>query len=1008
MATGPVSRIVAGALAAAALLLGPPVFGQSPLVAANGPAAPDEGTEAPSTVVITGSRIASPNMSSTSPIQVVGEQEIKQQGTTDIVDLMNNLPQVFQNTAADFSNTPNPLVGPGGVTTADLRGIGPQRTLVLIDGRRLGVGDANTGNPNPAPDLDQIPPQLVQRIDVVTGGASATYGSDAIAGVINFIMKRDFEGVQFDAQYGENNHHNGNTLMPGLLAAQDFPDPKSDVWDGKNKTFSVIVGTNLGDHKGNVTAYANYRSADPVSQGSRDFSACKLNVTPDKDNVFTPACNGSPTSNQFLVTAIGTPGYSVVGNQFLPYPQAGSNPPPLFNSSPYQYLSRADTRYSAGAFANYEVNDFVRPYADVMFMNDRSTTAIAPSGLFEFSNPLTPTGGVLVNCNNPFLSAQQQATVGCSPADIAAGNNVDLSIGRRNVEGGPRVARYEHMNYRLVLGNKGSIGSAWTYDVYGSYYYTTLQQSNDGYVSWAAASKALQVVDVNGTPTCKSVVDQTDRNCVPWNIFSQGGVTQDALNYISSFGAEYGTVEEKIVSGNISGSLGAYGIKSPWASDGVGVSFGLEHRTDTENFRPDEALLSGDLSGTGGALVGINASDHVQDTYGELRVPIAQDLPGVNDSVFEGGFRHSNYSISGGVNTWKLGLQYAPVPDIRLRASFQRAIRAPNLVELFLPNSVTNSGTLTSDPCSGPNPVASFAQCALTGVTAAQYGHISQCPAGQCSTETGGNRNLKPEIGDTISVGFTVHPAYLPDFVASVDYYHIELKDEINTVPNNTAFNSCLNTGAPADCALIVRNSLGGLTAATVAGGGYVIGTGLNIAQQTTAGIDTQLSYRYRLGAWGAVTANLSGSWIEESTTQTRSADPTFDCVGLYGATCVITPRWRHTMRVGWETPWNVLLSANWRYFASVQLDSNSAQPTLTQTPLDNSFDAKLPSVSYLDLSAIWTIRHGLEVRAGVNNVLDKDPPLVSSLITGTGAPNTYPTYDLLGRVLYVGATLKL
>jgi hypothetical protein len=206
-------------------------------------------------------------------------------------------------------------------------------------------------------------------------------------------------------------------------------------------------------------------------------------------------------------------------------------------------------------------------------LNDRSTTAIAPSGLFEFTNPLTPTGGMLVNCNNPFLSAQQQSAIGCTAADIAAGNNADLSIGRRNVEGGPRVATYDHVNYRLVLGNKGSIGSAWTYDVYGSYYYTTLHQSNDGYVSWSAASRALQVVDVNGTPTCKSVIDQTDRNCVPWNLFSQGGVTQAALNYLTSFGAEYGTVEEKIIAANISGNLGEYGIKSPWASEGMGVSW---------------------------------------------------------------------------------------------------------------------------------------------------------------------------------------------------------------------------------------------------------------------------------------------------------------------------------------------------------------------------------------------------------------------------------------------------
>src|SRR5262249_45063163 len=154
------------------------------------------------------------------------------------------------------------------------------------------------------------------------------------------------------------------------------------------------------------------RSQDPVSQGSRDFSACKLNVNVTETG-SVPVCNGSTTSNQYIVTAEGGDGYSVVGNQFLPYPQAGSVPPPLFNSSPYQYLSRADTRYSAGAFADYTVNDSIRPYADIMFMNDRSTTAIAPSGLFEFSNPLTPSGGLLVNCDNPFLSAQQRTTIGC-------------------------------------------------------------------------------------------------------------------------------------------------------------------------------------------------------------------------------------------------------------------------------------------------------------------------------------------------------------------------------------------------------------------------------------------------------------------------------------------------------------------------------------------------------------------------------------------------------------------
>lgn len=950
-------------------------------------------------VVVTGTRIVgSTNVTSASPVQVVSSEEIRLQGTTDVVDLMNNLPQNFQNNNVDFSNTTNPLSSPGGITTANLRGLGPQRTLVLVDGKRLGIGDANTGNPNPAPDLNQIPALLVQRIEVVTGGASAVYGSDAVSGVINFIMKRDFQGIEFDGQYGFNQHRNDNSLMSRLLTAQGFGQPERNVIDGRNKEMSLVMGANLDDNKGNVTAYFSFRDASPVSQGARDFSACKVNVG---NNI--PVCSGSPNSNEFLATNDDFD-LTVVGNQFLAWPQTGSSPPALFNSNTYQFLSRQDTRYMAGIFAHDDITDYFKPYAEFTFMNDRTRTEIAPSGLFEGSNPYNPTGGILVNCDNPLLSAQQRTAIGCAPGST---DDVDMYIGRRNVEGGGRVSEYEHMNYRGVFGIKGDLGAVWDYDVYGQYYYTSLYQLNDHYLSSLKINRALQVVSVSGVPTCKSVVDGTDSSCVPYNIFTQGGVTPDQVNYLDSYGTEYGTVQQETVAGVLRGELGEYNIASPWAKDGIGVALGTEYRSERLSFVPDTATGSGDLSGFAGAATAIHGAYDVRELYGEARVPLIQEKRGFYDSAFEGGYRYSRYSNAGGVNTYKLALTYAPVPDARVRWSYQRAIRAPNIIELYNPQSVTNTSDIAEDPCAGATPTATLAECQNTGVTAAQYGSIAQCPAGQCATLQGGNPDLKPEISDSISIGVILTPTFLRDFTASIDYYKIKVKDQIGIVPIDVVLANCMATGNPTYCGLVRRTSVGGLFGTTISGGGYVGGTNINVAEATVSGIDVQAAYRWPLGNQSSLSAALNGSYLDAVTATPLPGEHTYDCAGLYGATCAtVNPRWRHMLRLSWKLPINLTLSTQWRYIGKVALDSNTSDPTLSDGSYD-AFNATLPSMSYVDLSAIWDALPWLSIRAGINNALDKDPPLVNSLIAGTGSPNTYPTYDLLGRVVFMGFTAK-
>jgi iron complex outermembrane receptor protein len=995
---------------------------ETPAFAQQTPVAAAESDAGLTEIIVTGSRIAAPNEVSTSPIQVVTAKEIQQGGKIDAIDLLNQLPQNFQNSVVDFSNSSSGLNTPGGVTTADLRGLGPQRTLVLVNGRRLGTGDPNTANPNPSPDLDQIPLALIERVDVVTGGASAVYGSDAIAGVVNFIMKRNFEGIQLDGQISMYTHNNHEGWLNALQsAAGDTPVTGSER-DGRSKNFNVLMGTNFADGNGNIAAYLSYQHMDPIVSSERDFGGCQLNLNTVGPGVH---CFGSSNSNLF---GVGSTNYSVVGNQFLPFPQPGSVPPAFFNSQQYIYMSREDDRYNAGFMGHIDLNDYVKPYAEFMFMDDKTTEVIAPSGLFQ-QNPTDPTGNgnFNINCSNPLLSAQE-ASIICTPAQIAADTahpgsaSANLNIGRRNIEGGGRQSYWDHTNYRGVGGATGSFGGAWNYDAYASYYYTTLYNANQKYLNYTSIDNALQVTNGPNGPVCIS-----GSPCVPWNIFQQGGVTQAALNYLSATGTSNGSVTERILHGDITGDLGKYGIKSPLANDGVGVNIGAEHRNDNLNFQPDGTELGGLLSGFGGASVAVDNSTAVKEEFIELRAPLVQKQPFVEDLIFDTGFRHSNYNLSGGVNTYKFEVQYAPVSDLRFRAGYQKAIRAASVLELYSPQSFGGIGSPGIDPCAPTvdsttgaliPATASFANCAHSGVTAAEYGNggvggvytgtIKQCVALQCGQLQGGNVNLKPEQAESITIGLNFAPSFIPNLTGSVDFYRITVKDEINVLSAPVILNSCLATGDPTFCNLIVRTSTGSISGSSVATGGYIVQTNLNIGAVTVKGIDVQAAYKHPLPVnLGSMSYVFAGSALLSATTIQYPGAPTYDCTGLYGTACqTVDPRWRHNLRATWETPWNVEFSALWRFIGPVTLDTNSNQPVISNGSYD-TFDARMPGMNYLDLFASWKVLGNVQVRAGVNNVFDKDPPIVSSNIAAAGAANSFPTYDQLGRQLFLAFTAK-
>jgi outer membrane receptor protein involved in Fe transport len=994
------------------------------------PVADASATPAPlQEVVVTGSRIKVPaNITATSPISVLSSEEIQLQGRTDMTDILNQLPQNIINSAQDFGNTSNPLSSPGGIATVDLRGLGPQRTLVLVDGRRLGVGDSNTSNSSPAPDIDQIPTALVERVDVVTGGASAVYGSDAMAGVVNFILRHDFQGIEVDGEYGFNQHSNRDGFIEGLENAtaslDGTPAPSGGVTDGGRRDLSIIMGTNLAEGNGNITGYFVYHHTEPVPGSKYDFSDCLLVTYPPL------GCNDSSNSNRFTVA--GTQNrFTVVGNQFLPWPQAGSSPPAEFGSFAYEYQQREDDRYQGGVLSHFDINQYAKPYLEFSFMNDRTTEVVGPSALFSGSNPFTADNNYLVNCSNPLLSAQElgviQSQGACTNAQVAAdklnpgSQNVDLDIGRRNVEGGGRIAYFEHMNYRAVVGLGGTLLDGVTYDAYAQYYYTSLYNSNQNYLNYASVNNALQATGTVANPVCVS-----GGSCVPYNIFTQGGVTAAQLAYLYTPGTAYGTNVEKIQHVDLTAELGKYGITSPFAQDGVAVNVGGEHRVESLDFQPDGAELSGDLAGFSGAVVAIDDAYDVSEAFTEVRIPLAQKIPFAHDLAVDAGYRYSDYSTAGTTGTYKFEVQYAPVEDVRFRFSLDKAVRAPNLIELYNPQSYGEQSFVGVDPCAPTlnknnqlvAATATLAQCMHTGVTAAEYGNggttstLSQCTGGQCGEVIGGNPHLQPEVAHTWSLGASFTPTFLPNLLLTLDYYHISISGEVGSIPGTYIFQQCLLYGTPADCSQIVRTPQGALHGATVAGGGYILQTSINTGASLDSGVDLGLAYKYRLERMGTLLLAMNGTYLQHDVSTPYPGAQSYDCAGLFGATCnfAANPNWRHTLRLSWDTPWRVLLSANWRFIGATHFDNNSPNPSLFGAEENGAFDAqnaRISNYSYFDLTAVVHVIKGLELRAGVSNLFDKDPPLLPYEITNESQSNSLPSYDTLGRQMFVAFTAK-
>ncbi|MGH8290005.1 MAG: TonB-dependent receptor domain-containing protein [Steroidobacteraceae bacterium] len=975
-------------------------------------------------VVVTGSRIATPNQTSISPVQFVGAQQFQQQGATRIEDVLNKLPQVF----ADQNSTS--INGGTGTETVDLRGLGAARTLVLVDGQRMPYGDVGTSGA----DLNMIPVGLIENVQILTGGASAQYGSDAVAGVVNFKLMNDFQGVKLIAN-GSGYFHDNNNDQGVETSIADFnnthptsyfaPAPSS-VASGATKNLTFIAGLNTPDNKGNATFYASYRNVAKATQSLYSYSACSLEsgyAPPNGNGLFS--CGGSHTSYPgtfYFFPKTGTTMEQTIGagGQLLPVADE-----PEFNYGPLNYFQAPEETWNAGAFLHYQFNEHAQVYSSTMFMSNQSALQIAYGGDFG--------ANLNVDCANPYLSSSELGEwCGGSTAGYVNSGGNDLLILRRNVEGQDRVSDDRHQDWRMVLGVKGAITDNWTYDVSYQYSQVTQQDYSTGDLSKTKMGYALDAVDVapgvGGVPTivkpgtpgatleCRTTFEGNTTGlaagCVPWNLFSPGGVTPAMENYMGVTGITNGTIHQQIIDSNFTGDLSQY-VQLPTAHSGLQVAAGTEYIDWNLQTVPDVTDLTGDEGGSGGPTNPVSGSIESFSEYVEGRLPLIQDKPFAQSLTTDDTFRHSQYSSGFSTNTFSLGLAWQPIHDVRLRGTFSRAVRAPNITELYAPQSIGLDGSV--DPCAGATPKYSAADCARTGVTPAEYGHIIANSAAQYNGLLGGNPDLQPETATTKTFGIQFTPSFLQNFSASIDYYDIKIDGIIKGIGENTILNEC--AGQDLFCSLIHRGIAGTLW---LTNSGFVQDTLQNVGVLEEKGIDVQLNYAYDMGRWGSLTANFTGTHINNYITTPIAALPStaYDCAGYYGATCSTGPigapvfGWRHDLMVTWVTPLRALsVTGGWRYLSGTTVDTLNPNPNVGVAGATianggvSSTDAHIPAYNYLDLSAAYQVTDGLLVRLGCNNIMDKSPPVIGDS-DGPALPfyngNTLPgTYDWGGRYVF-------
>ncbi len=961
---------------AAPLVLSIALFSAPSFAQDTAPQAAEEAGAEEAAIIVTGSRIVRPDLAASVPLATVSQELIQESGTGNIQDALADLPSVGQNisrTSSNFSTTGN------GVATVNLRNLGSSRTLVLVNGRRFVAGLPGTSTV----DLNTIPTDLIKRVDVVTGGASAVYGSEAIAGVVNFILDDRFEGFRFRGQ--------------GSI---------TDKGDAGRQYVSGTFGHSFGDGRGHVTLYGQYDRDEGLRSRNRKFSATDIPnrssfaaqglFSLDELNVNRPEF--APGANSFTYDGL---------NNLKQYQSANIDG---YNRNADRYLSVPVERYMGNLLADYEITDGVTAYFEGSYVKSKSRSSLEPQAVADTDLVYadgTPFAGIQLN--NPFIPTAILNRINALNSDGDATNNVGntLFFRRRSNDIFNRSNRNDRETWRVVAGLRGDIGSKLNWDVY----YThgeTKDYTRSETILGPNYINALNAVQGPNGPVCSINVDANPNNndaaCVPINIFGFNSVDPRAAAYVTNNGqlSTYNAkIKQDVFSASISGEL----FDLPGGALGVAGGFEYRRESSTEDF--DEATNLGLTLGN--FLSDTRGKYNVKEGFIEINAPIISERPGFHYLGLEGAARYADYSTVGGVWSWKVGGTYAPVPDIKFRAAYAEATRAPNISELFSAQSETFPAVI--DPCDqragegdtgaitiprSSLPAACLANPAIAAASNTANGFVySTAQIQNINGFLGGNPNLKEETAKTLTIGGVFTPTFLRNFSLTVDYYRIKVQNAIGIIGQQTSLDECVTgSGEAIFCDNIVRDASGRVTT--------VNAINLNTGSFTVEGIDTQVRYRTNLGGNASLDLNVYWNHLLAQSQVSYPGGPKqdelgqLDCYSCGRLGTGFKDKVSASATLKYDT-----FSLNWRtnFYTSVVDDLTKTTPIRT-----GSFwyhDAQLRT-SLGEKSAF-------DFYIGVNNVFDKKPPVFgdTNVVTFPGAQTSANTYDLYGRMFYAGVDVK-
>ena len=915
-------------------------------------------------ITVTGSRIKKKDFVSNAPVATVDSEQIVLTGTVNTESLLNTLPQTVPGLDRT-SNNPG-----GGFATVNLRGLGSNRTLVLINGTRV-IPSTSGGTV----DINSIPNALIEDIEVLTGGASAVYGSDAVAGVVNFILKDDLEGVAINAGF------------------ETTQDGDADIW-----STDLTLGANLYDGRGNVTINFAFTDREALFQGDRDFAFfAQFDDTDGNGNpiLIDGGSSGIPATSIFsgAFSTFAPDSFGITFNQdgsHRPFDSTSPTGNDFYNYAPVNYIQLPQTRYQTTALGHFDVTDTTTVYGRAFFTQSKVPQQLAPTPIFQTSTATLD--------GNPFLPQATQQFLSDTLGDgvDSDGDGIDDEMTaffrRRLVEVGPRIVDNAFTSYQIMGGVRGSITDTWDYDAYAQFGNVNYGEVQRGNVNRDRFQQALLLDPADPANSCaNSSTSGATVACSPMNIFGEGNISEDAAAFLRTAVAATADFDQTIIGLNFTGDLGET-LSLPGGS--IGAAFGWEHIENKFDYRPSQDLAAGTIAGFNGSPP-VSGSFDVDSLYAEFYLPILSGAPFADVLDLELAYRYSDYTTAGNVESYKIAGSWAPVDSFRIRGGFNTAVRAPNIGELFQPQAEGFPGS--QDPCAAEgNPTAAVVPiCEATGVPVGLTGSPAlNLAAGQVRQVAGGNPNLKEEEADTYTVGVVWEPNFIDGLSLSVDYFDIEITDYVASFGGgaNNVLTVCYDPNDPAGgigsafCNVVDRRADGTIEAVYV--------TTQNVAEQTLKGWDVVGSYDTELFG-GDLRINYVATFTTESNFEAYAGARLIVCDGFFGNDCgEPLPEYSHRMTFNWSRD-NYIAQLSWRQVGESKDDDDGT----------TYFVEKLDAEAYFDVAGTYNFNDNWGVTFGIDNVLDTDPPILGD---NQEQANTWPaTYDVFGRTFFVRASMQ-